>query len=309
VHLGSGYADLLAIDPTGDLAIIELKLASNAESRRAVVAQVLSYAAFLDHMTYDDLEQRILADHLRKRGLSSLAAAGQAALQGQFDEALFRESLTKNLAEGRFRLVIVLDAIPAELPRLVSYLEGIAENLLIDLVAVSSYEVGGELVLVPHRVEPERRPAEIAATSAAGTATIDEAGSEAFARALEGEEDQSKKSEAQRLVAWARDLELRHLATLMSVQGRQTVTLRIYVPGDLSLACIYRDRLGTHLSVFRTVFARRAPLALDALDQATAPKTVGHGTNVDASDEILAIVAQAYEEAAQPPELPGAGTS
>ncbi|MGA7087967.1 MAG: hypothetical protein WB116_06790 [Candidatus Dormiibacterota bacterium] len=55
VHLGSGYADLLAIAPTGDLAIIELKLASNAESRRAVVAQVLSYAAFLDHMTYDDL--------------------------------------------------------------------------------------------------------------------------------------------------------------------------------------------------------------------------------------------------------------
>ena len=52
VHLGSGYADLLAIDPAGDLAIVELKLAANAESRRAIVSQVLSYAAFLDHMTY-----------------------------------------------------------------------------------------------------------------------------------------------------------------------------------------------------------------------------------------------------------------
>lgn len=87
VHLGSGYADLLAVDATGDLAIIELKLASNSEAKRAVVAQVLSYAAFLDHMAYDDLEGRVLADHLERRGFASLAAAGHtAAQQGQFDE-------------------------------------------------------------------------------------------------------------------------------------------------------------------------------------------------------------------------------
>ncbi len=35
VQLGSGYADLVAIEPSGRLAIIEIKLARNAEARRA----------------------------------------------------------------------------------------------------------------------------------------------------------------------------------------------------------------------------------------------------------------------------------
>src|SRR3712207_636373 len=48
VSLGSGYADLLAVEPSGRLVIIEAKLARNAEARRAVVAQVLSYAAHLN---------------------------------------------------------------------------------------------------------------------------------------------------------------------------------------------------------------------------------------------------------------------
>jgi RecB family endonuclease NucS len=47
VRPGSGSADLVAVDATGRLVIIEVKLAGNAESRRAVVAQVLSYAGYL----------------------------------------------------------------------------------------------------------------------------------------------------------------------------------------------------------------------------------------------------------------------
>lgn len=240
---------------------------------------------------------------MRERGLSSLAAAGQTAAEGQFDEARFRESLTNNLAAGRFRLVIVLDAIPAELPRLVSYLEGVSENLAIDLVAVSSYKVGGELVLVPHRVEPERRPAEIAAKSAAGTATIDEAGSGAVQRVLDGEEEISRRSEGQRLLAWAKDLEVRCIAPLMSAQGQRMTTLRIYSPGGMSLACLSLDRSGAKRGVYRSVFARRAPLALDALEQAVSPVAVGQGTNVAPSPEVLQIISQAYEEAAQHPAV------
>ena len=50
VQLGNGYADLIAVEPSGRLAIIEVKLARNAEARRAVVAQVLTYAAYLRGM-------------------------------------------------------------------------------------------------------------------------------------------------------------------------------------------------------------------------------------------------------------------
>ncbi len=299
VHLGSGYADLLAIDPTGDLAIIELKLASNAEARRAVVAQVLSYAAFLDHMAYDDLEERILGDHLRRRDFTSLAAAGRAAAQGQFDETRFREAVAKNLSEGRLRLVLVLDAIPRELPRLVSYLEGIAPNLLIDLVAVGSYSVAGELVVVPHRVEPERRPAEIAATSAAGGATIDEDGADAFQRAVEADGTPASREAGARLISWARALESRRVARLVSVQSSAMHTLRIYVPGDMSLACLFLDGTGPHLSLYRSVFARRAPRTLGELDALLEPSRVGQGTNADARDDVLSLVGRGYDEAGQ----------
>lgn len=46
VQLGNGYADILAVEPSGRPAIIEVKLASNSEARRAIVAQVIAYAAF-----------------------------------------------------------------------------------------------------------------------------------------------------------------------------------------------------------------------------------------------------------------------
>jgi hypothetical protein len=47
VPIGPWFADLVAVEPDGRIAIIEVKLARNSEARRAVVAQVLSYAAFL----------------------------------------------------------------------------------------------------------------------------------------------------------------------------------------------------------------------------------------------------------------------
>src|SRR3972149_3886245 len=47
VRLGGGYADLLAGESSGRLAVIEIKLRTNPEARRAVVAQVLAYAAYL----------------------------------------------------------------------------------------------------------------------------------------------------------------------------------------------------------------------------------------------------------------------
>src|ERR1700683_2775734 len=58
--LGTGSADLLAVESTGRLVIIEVKLAGNAESRRAVVAQVLSYAGYLQGLDVEQLESQVL---------------------------------------------------------------------------------------------------------------------------------------------------------------------------------------------------------------------------------------------------------
>src|SRR5690606_32437736 len=73
VRLGNGYADLLAVEASGRIAIVEIKLAYNAEARRAVVAQALTYAAYLHGTDPVDLEQNILGTHLRERDYENLA--------------------------------------------------------------------------------------------------------------------------------------------------------------------------------------------------------------------------------------------
>ena len=59
VRLGSGYADLVGVETTGRPIIIEVKLSKNAEAKRAVVAQVLAYAAWLHGFTTTQLEERL----------------------------------------------------------------------------------------------------------------------------------------------------------------------------------------------------------------------------------------------------------
>ncbi|MDP9351633.1 MAG: hypothetical protein M3P51_08860, partial [Chloroflexota bacterium] len=113
VSVSSGYADLLAVEPSGRLVIIEVKLARNAESRRAIIAQVLTYAADLHGMDVATLERDVLGSHLRRRGYDSLAGAMAASDQtGSFDASSFSNGLAESLSQGRFRLVLVLDSAP-----------------------------------------------------------------------------------------------------------------------------------------------------------------------------------------------------
>ena len=120
VLLGSGYADLIALEPSGRVVVIEVKLAKNAESRRAVVAQILTYAAYLKGVSAATFEQEVLKNHLAARGYATLAEAIRNNDQaGTFDAESFYEGLENSLAQGHFRLVLVSDRAPAELVRLV----------------------------------------------------------------------------------------------------------------------------------------------------------------------------------------------
>jgi hypothetical protein len=128
VRLGRGYADLLAVESSGRLVIIEVKLAANAEARRAVVAQVLSYAGYLQGLDPDQLESRVLGDQPGDGG-SALAMAGSATQDPAPDSPAFREGLARSLADGSFRLVIVLDSAPDELVQVVGYLQSVTDKI------------------------------------------------------------------------------------------------------------------------------------------------------------------------------------
>jgi hypothetical protein len=100
VRLGSGFADLIAVESTGRLIVIEVKLAGNAESRRAVVARVLSYAGYLQGLDAEQLESQILAGHLASGG-SVLAAAQASDQQHVIDPEAFRAGLATKPRRGR----------------------------------------------------------------------------------------------------------------------------------------------------------------------------------------------------------------
>jgi hypothetical protein len=305
VLLGNGYADLIAVEPSGRLAIIEVKLARNAEARWAIVAQVLTYAAYLSGLDSAILERDILGRHLRERGYADLAGAVASNDQeGSFDASAFAEGLAGSLAQGRFRLVLVLDNAPEELVRLIGYLEAVtADRLLIDLVTVASYRIGGSEVIVPRRVEAERRLIERRPATPGP--------SEATGRLIEGVEDFDASIEAvreeqrpalQRLRDWAVALQREGLVQLQTyhMKGQNRLSLLPRLPDEgVGLVTIYNYNGTPSLQVFRRVFERRSPNGLARLEAIIAPDTLGQGTTVrNIRDDLLDALTDAYREAA-----------
>jgi hypothetical protein len=309
VRLGSGYADLVAVEPSGRLVIIEVKLARNAEARRAVVAQVLTYAAYLRGTAPESFERDVVGTQLGARGHASVLGAVVAADQeGSIDASAFADSLANSLQDGRFRLVLVLDEAPPELVRLVGYLESVAPELVIDLITVVAYQVGTDRLLVPQRVDPEREP-----TVEPGPGAPAKRKGQAFPGgdeflAIIQEEPEARRPALMRMYEWAIGLEQDGLARLTSFRGaggKKTLLPRI-TGEDAGLATIWAD---SGMSLWRSVFERRAPRSIAAVEELIAPDTLKKGTWVtDPSPELLRVLRSAYEEAAgRAPEPTAAG--
>ncbi len=293
VRLGTGSADLLAVESTGRLVVIEVKLAGNAESRRAVVAQVLSYAGYLQGLDVDQLESQIL-------GASVLAAVQGDDQQHAVDAEDFRSGLTHSLAEGSFRLVIVLDSAPDELIQVVGYLQSVTDKIDIDLVTVSAYNVAGSQVLVPQRIDPGRRRGQMSdAQVTARQATALHRGSAEFRSSI-ADLPPAQRDPLTRLADWADALEqagLVKLATYRGKNGRITLLPRL-TPDNAGLVTIYSENGTAYLQFFRSVFERRAPESLPGVETALGTELKRGNWTADIPDALLNAVTGAYQEAA-----------
>jgi hypothetical protein len=303
VALGNGYADLVAIEPSGRLVVVEIKLSRNAEARRAVVAQILTYAAHLKGLSPEMVERDVLERHLRSRGYESIRdAVASNDQEGSFDPATFSEGLTECLLEGHFRLVLVLDEAPQELVTLVGYLESVTEELSIDLIAVSAYDVGSSRVLVPQRVDAERPTPEPlpAKSSPPGPERRYVEGAEDFAEAIDSAKEEHRLL-LRRLYEWAVSLHSEGLVKLGTyhAKGGDMMTLLPKLHADnVGLVTVYNYSGTASLQFWRSVFERRAPENLPRVEQAS-PVPVGQGnTTAEVSDELLEALTDAYQEAA-----------
>jgi hypothetical protein len=114
---GIGSADLVGVNSSGDITIVECKLHSNSEIRREVVGQLMAYASGLWRMTYDNF-----AAIFEQRAKRSLAQSIEDLNEGPVDEPEFRNAVANRLETGEFRLVIAVDDITPELKTIVEFL-------------------------------------------------------------------------------------------------------------------------------------------------------------------------------------------
>lgn len=143
---GSGNTDVIAVTADGEIAVIECKLAANAESKRKVIGQILEYAAYLWKMEYEELDRRVR----QRRGLP-LARLVEEAIAGEWDEASFRGGIEQSLAKGCFLLVIVVDEINEELQRIVRYVNECGQaDYSLHALELRLFRAEGLDLLVPH---------------------------------------------------------------------------------------------------------------------------------------------------------------
>ena len=145
---GFGSVDLVGIEPTGEITLVECKLAANPEIRRGVVAQILSYAAGVWQLTYDSFSDQFY----RRAGEPMIDAVSKVAAEAgiEFNPDEFVRALTANLNGARFRLCIAVDEITEELKGIVELLNTQTkpgfELMLLELTHASDGDVQ---VLVP----------------------------------------------------------------------------------------------------------------------------------------------------------------
>jgi hypothetical protein len=298
VRLGSGSADLLAVESSGRLVIVEVKLAGNAESRRAVVAQVLSYAGYLQGLDVDQLQSQILAKHLPPGG-TVLAAVEAGDQQHAVDPAAFKDELARSLAEGSFRLVIVLDSAPDELVQVVGYLQSVTDKIDIDLVTVAAYEVGTSQALVPQRIEPDRRVPELSDAQVDARQSRGLSPGSAEFRAAIVEAPATSRDLLARLADWADTLERDGLVKLESFRGKKGITTllpRLASDGS-GLVSIAADAKSAYMQFWRSVFERRAPRSIAAVEAALGTELKQGNSTHAVSQPLLNALSQAYEEA------------
>ncbi len=140
-----GSVDLLTVGGSGEITLVECKLRANSETRRAIVGQLFAYASGLWEMSWS-----AFASTFERRVGVGVESAVEKAMGVEVDPDDLRESITRRLADGEFRLVLCVDEITSELRRIVQYLNQHTQPSVSVLALELQYTRDGDIeILVP----------------------------------------------------------------------------------------------------------------------------------------------------------------
>ena len=101
------------------------------------------------------------------------------------------------------------------------------------------------------------------------------------------------------MIVWAEKLasftNVRH-STFMGIEGKRFTLLPRIMPVNAGLVTIWNDNQQPSVQVWRTVFERRAPRALESVERIIEPDRIGQGNTLkeEITPEILEALTQAY---------------
>lgn len=145
----NGRIDNLYVTPNGHLVIVETKLWSNPEARRAVVGQIIEYAKAVKTWDYENVNRAYKEYHKTKTNLfDALVAAGHKDNTGEIE---FVDTLTKNIHKSRFLLMIVGDGIRENVEELLESTSNMIDmHHNIALCELEIYKLGTSKIVIPH---------------------------------------------------------------------------------------------------------------------------------------------------------------
>lgn len=137
--------DVLLIDQDATPTLVEVKRGSNTQLRREVTGQLLEYAAHARHTwTAAGLQEEFEKRTNRQAELGNLLDS-----QDEPDTDVFWEKVETNLRASKLRLLIVADAIPDELARVVEFLNEQMRDVEVLAIEVKRYASDGRETFVP----------------------------------------------------------------------------------------------------------------------------------------------------------------
>jgi len=166
--------DILGLTEDGTPVIIECKKKDNADMRY-LLAQLFDYATVLSKLTYKELDEIAInyfksdrckdsryrdCNNLEEAYNIFIESAGELDFEGDsgsnsFEE--FKKDVTKNLSEGKFYLVAVVDKILPTVLETVRFFNSKIQDLRIDIVEIRKFAgTDGIEIYVPYHVNKEK---------------------------------------------------------------------------------------------------------------------------------------------------------
>lgn len=247
--------DHLFLDQGGIPTIVEVKRSSDTRIRREVVGQMLDYAA--NAVVYWPIEKirAMFESHCGEAGENHERELANF-LAGDGDSQNFWSQVKTNFEAGRIRLLFVADEIPAELRRIVEFLNDQMKSAEVLAVEIKQFTGQGLKTLVP-RVIGQTAEAE-RAKSAGGRREFRDWDEAAFFAALQQNVDASLVSVARKLAAWGKTkasgirfgsgTKVGALMPYLKINGDDAQCFRIRSDGEMQISFQFHKHLAAFAS-------------------------------------------------------------